>query len=429
VSKGERGNLAGTRRRMAVVGSGVAGLTAAYLLQGRFDVTLYEAADRLGGHADTHDVVTADAGTIAVDTGFIVYNDATYPQFGRLLARLGLATQTTDMSMSVRCEGCGLEYAGGRGPGGVLARPRSMRKLAFLKMLVEINRFHREAKAMIADGDDGLTLRQFLVNGGYSDYFTRHFVVPIVASVWSAPTGVALEYPARYLFIFLHNHGMLSVTGSPQWRTITGGSRMYVERVAKTLHAVQTATPVRRVRRAHERIEIRDECDEVATFDAVVMATHADTTLSLLDRPSAEELSVLGAFGYARNDTWLHRDERLLPRAKRAQSSWNYLLPACDADTDGVFVTYDMNRLQSLPSSAPHLVTLNATARIDPSLVMARMAYEHPIYTVTSVAAQRRLPGLNSRTIAFAGAYHGWGFHEDGCRSGVAAAESFGATW
>jgi uncharacterized protein len=431
VREGELVTERGTpeRQRVGVVGAGVAGLTAAYLLQDRYDVTLYEAEDRLGGHAHTHDVVTPDAGTVPVDSGFIVYNDSTYPRFRRLLGELGVPTQATEMSMSVRCDGCGLEYAGGRGFGGVLAQPRSALAPSFVKMLVEIKKFYRRAKVTMAQGDDLLTLRDFLVQGRFSGYFVRHFMVPLVSSVWSAGTAAALEYPARYLFVFFENHGMLSVAGSPQWRTIAGGSRVYVEGLAKGLHAVHTATPVRSVSRSSGHVQIHDDGDDVATFDRVVMATHADEALRLLAYPTTRERAVLSAFGYSKNETYLHADEAVLPRTTRARSSWNYLLPACDAETDRVLVSYDMNRLQSLSSRSPHLVTLNAAARIDPDLVIDRMMYEHPIYTLASVAAQRHLPGLNDGTIAFAGAYHGWGFHEDGCRAGVAAAASFGAAW
>jgi predicted NAD/FAD-binding protein len=417
------------RARVAVVGAGVAGLTAAYLLQRRFDVTLYEAADRLGGHAHTHDVVTPGAGTVPVDSGFIVYNDSTYPHFRRLLGELAVSTHATDMSMSIRCDGCGLEYCGGRGLGGVFAQPRSVITPPFVRMLGEVKKFYRQAKMAITRGDDGLTLGSFLVRGGYSKYFVRHFVVPVVSSVWSAGAGVVLDYPARYLFIFLDNHGMLSVAGSPEWRTINGGSRVYVERLAKGLHAVRTTTPVRSLSRTSGGVEIHDDCDEVALFDRTVVATHADTALRLLAHPTHHERALLGAFEYSRNETCLHTDQSLLPRAPRARSSWNYLLPACDADADGVLVSYDMNRLQSIPSHSPCVVTLNATERIDPGLVIDRMTYEHPIYTLASVAAQQHLAGLNDGTIAFAGAYHGWGFHEDGCRSGVAAAASLGAVW
>ena len=219
---------------MAVVGSGVAGLTAAYLLQRRYDVTLYEAAERLGGHAHTHDVLTADAGTVAVDSGFIVFNEGTYPMLNRLFRELGVESRTTDMSMSIRCRGCGLEYAGGRGAGGVLARPRSAFRPAFLRMLADVTRFFRLAGDLLANGDDTLTLRQFLVSRRFSPYFVGHFMIPVVSCVLSTAPGEAALYPARYLFTFLESHGMLSLRPTSAWRTVVGGSRTYVERVTKT---------------------------------------------------------------------------------------------------------------------------------------------------------------------------------------------------
>ncbi|MBV9098846.1 MAG: FAD-dependent oxidoreductase, partial [Frankiaceae bacterium] len=412
-----------------VIGAGVSGLTAAYLLQRRYDVHLFEADDRLGGHAHTHDVVTADAGAVPVDSGFIVHNARTYPHLLRLFAELGVETQPADMSMSVRCEGCGLEYAGARGAGGLFAQGRSAYNPAFLRMLVEVKRFHRHARRVMELGSDDLTLRDFLAVGGYSRYFVAHFMVPVVSAVWSAAPGVALRYPARYLFTFLANHGMLTVFGSPPWRSVVGGSRTYVERAVKHLTAVHVATPVRSVTRGDGAVRVRDDADQVHAFDRVVIATHADTALALLADPTDAERRALGAFPYSSNDAVLHTDPRLLPTAPRARASWNYLLPACDADTDRVLVSYDMNRLQSLPTATPHVVTLNATERIAPDLVVARVRYEHPIYTPESVAAQRLLPDLNDGRTAFAGAYHGWGFHEDGCRSGAAAAASLGVAW
>jgi uncharacterized protein len=419
----------GRRRSVAVIGAGVAGLTAAYVLQQEYDVTLYESEDRLGGHAHTHDVVTPDASSIPVDSGFIVYNDKTYPLLRRLFRELGVEGAPSEMSMSVRCDGCGLEYAGARGAGGVFAQWRSGLRPAFLWMMVEVERFHRQARALLAGGDDQPTLGEFLRRRRYSPYFVRHFVIPLVSCVWSAASGVALEYPARYLFVFLDNHGLLTVTGSPQWRTVVGGSRTYVERISKNLHAQAIATPVRTVIRHGDRVEIRDDADQAAPFDRVVLATHADTSLRLLEHPTPDERSALGAFSYSRNETCLHSDPALLPTAARARASWNYLLPRCDAESTTVLVSYDMNRLQSLPTRTPYLVSLNAGERIDPGRVVARMTYEHPIYTRKSVAAQLRLPALNHGTTAFAGAYHGWGFHEDGCRSGVEAAASFGVSW
>jgi uncharacterized protein len=417
------------RERIAVVGSGVSGLTAAYLLQRRSDVTLYEASDRLGGHAHTHDIPTADAGAIAVDSGFIVFNEETYPLLTRLFAELGVKSRKTEMSMSIRCQGCGLEYAGGKGAGGVLARSRSAFRPAFLRMLVDVTRFFRLARDLLRNGDDTLTLRQFLVSRRFSPYFVRHFMIPVVSCVWSTSPGDVVLYPARYLFTFLENHGMLSLRPASPWRTVVGGSRTYVERIAKNLASVATSTPVRAVVRSEGQVLIREDSGQVERFDRAVIATHADTALRLLDHPTEQERSTLGAFRYSMNETWLHSDEALLPSAPRARASWNYLLPACEGTWGGVLASYDMNRLQGISSRTPCIVTLNATDRIAPDRVLARMTYEHPVYDSRSVAAQSRLRHLNDGTIAFAGAYHGWGFHEDGCRSGLTAAASLGAKW
>ena len=417
------------RERAAVVGSGIAGLTAAYVLQRRYDVTLYEADGRLGGHTDTHDVVTPDAGTVPIDTGFIVHNQRTYPLLCRLFSELNVLTRQTEMSMSVHCDGCGLEYAGAKGLGGVFAQPRSLANFAYLRLLAQVHRFHRQARSTLAREDDLISLGEFLQHGGYSDYFVSHFVVPIVSCVWSVAPGVALRYPARYLFAFLDNHGMLSFSGSPTWRTVVGGSRTYVDRAVKHLSAVATSTPVTAVVTRGDGVEVRTADDDAILFERVVVATHADTALALLANPNPRQRLLLGAFRYSRNDTWLHTDTTLLPKAERAQASWNFLLPACVGPIDHAFVSYDMNRLQGVPSTQAHIVTLNATDRIDPEQVLARMTYEHPIYTGASVEAQRHLPELNGAALAFAGAYHGWGFHEDGCRSGIAAAESLGVRW
>jgi predicted NAD/FAD-binding protein len=426
-----RGRSSGVsdRDRVAVVGSGVAGLTAAYLLQRRFDVALYESDDRLGGHAHTHDILTPDTGLTAIDTGFIVHNAKTYPHLLRLFGELDVATEPTEMSMSVRCEGCGLEYAGAKGMRGLFAQPRSATRPAYLQMLVEVKRFHRAARRVLAAGRDELTLGKFLADGRYSAYFCQHFIVPLDACVWSTSQEAALAYPARYLFSFLDNHGMLAVTGSPQWRTVVGGSRTYVEKAAKELTSVRLATPVRAVHRDPQGVTVRDADDGVERFTHVVIATHADTALGLLADPTVAEHAVLGAFGYSRNHTVLHTDERLLPRSRRAQASWNYLMPTCVTSSADVMVSYDMNRLQHLQTSTPYVVSLNASDRIDPARVVESMDYEHPIYTVESVTAQRRLAELNDGRTAFAGAYHGWGFHEDGCRSGVDAARSLGVDW
>ncbi|RZU46427.1 putative NAD/FAD-binding protein [Streptomyces sp. BK022] len=417
-------------RRTAVVGSGVAGLTAAHVLRRAHHVTLYEADDRLGGHAHTHDLMAPDGRIHRVDSGFIVHNRRTYPNLLRLFRELGVATQESEMSMSVRCEGCGLEYAGARGARGLLAQPRNLLRAPYLRMLAEVPAFHRAARALLEHGGHAkLTLGQFMDRAGFSAYFRAHFMTPLVSCVWSCDAATAQHYPAAYLFRFLDHHGMLSVTGSPVWRTVTGGSRSYVDRVAAQVQEVRTGAPVRTILRHADGVDITTRDGATESFDHVVVAVHPDQALRLLGDASADEKEVLGAFRYSHNTTLLHTDAALLPRAPGARASWNYLMPDCSAGSDRVRVTYDMNRLQRLDASRRYLVTLGGEDRVDPSRVLARMHYEHPVYTPESVAAQQRLPELATAVTAFAGAYHGWGFHEDGCRSGVAAAKALGVTW
>jgi uncharacterized protein len=417
------------RERVAVVGSGVSGLTAAYVLARRHDVTLFEADARLGGHAHTHAVPTATGGTVDVDSGFIVHNQATYPHLIRLFAELGVATQDSEMSMSVRDVASGLEYAGARGAGGLFAQRRNAVNPRHLAMLAEVLRFHRAARRVLAGHTDlaeDVTLGEFLARHRFSRYFVEMFAVPVVSAVWSSGAGLSMQYPARYLFAFLANHGMLSVGGSHQWRTVVGGSARYVERAVKGLAAVHVSTPVRAVVPDGGGVRVHDDADVVHRFDRVVVATHAPTALSLLGAPTTAQREVLGAFAYSANETWLHTDTSVLPSAPGARASWNLLRVPGE---DRVLVSYDMSRLMRLDADETYVVTLNATDRVDPSTVIARMDYEHPAYTPESVAAQRRLPELNDGRLAFAGAYHGWGFHEDGCAAGVRAAASLGVTW
>jgi uncharacterized protein len=437
-----------TRRRIAVVGSGIAGLTAGYILSRTDDVTLFEADARLGGHAHTHDVGAAPsagrqmAPPLAVDSGFIVHNRRTYPLLTRLLTELEVAVQPAEMSMSVSCSGCGLEYAGHRGLPGLAAGLREG-GLQYTRMLTEVVRFHRAARRLLAARDScrepggaELTLGQFVEAGAYSRYFTAHFVMPFVAAVWSCPPQTALSYPARYLFTFLDHHGLLSVTGSPPWLTISGGSRSYVERVGKQLAAVRAGAAVTSVRRLADSAEVifsaadggsQDAHGE--TFDAVVIATHPDQALRLLADPTPAERDVLPAFRYSRNDTVLHTDASVLPASPQVRSSWNCTLQSCSAEASSVQVSYYMNRLQRLRADQDYVVTLNPDRELPADRVLARMTYEHPVYDQAALAAQRRLPELNDGVTAYAGAYHGWGFHEDGCRSGLAAAAALGGRW
>jgi len=417
------------RPTVAVIGSGVAGLTAAHLLQRQFDVHLFEADDRLGGHAHTHDVAMTNGQIAGLDSAFLVHNDRTYPNLLRLFAELGVATQDSEMSMSVHCDGCGLEYAGSKGFGGLFAHRSNVLRPRYLAMLAQVKYFHRRARVVLESDDDQLTLQEFLTAGRFTTYFTNHFMLPLVAAVWSCGFDGARGYPARYLFTFLDNHGMLTVTGSPQWRTVVGGSRNYVDRAAKNLSAVNTATPIRSISRHIDGVEIRDESDQLHRMDRVVVATHPDQALQLLADPTADETRLLSAFEYLPSTTVLHTDGSLLPRNPAARSSWNYRMDRCESDDKRVKISYDLKLLQRITDDADYVVTLNADGGIDPDAVLAEMIYAHPTYTRTSVAAQRELPSLNDGRTAFAGAWQGWGFHEDGCASGVRAAESLGSGW
>lgn len=418
------------RPRVAVVGSGVSGLTAAWTLTRTAEVTLFEQEARLGGHADTHRVPTARGDVVPVDTAFLVHNARTYPVLLRLFAELGVATQESEMSMSVRCDGCRLEYAGARGPRGVFARIGSVRRGRYLRMLTEIPRFHRLARNYLSGKETGRTLGEFVRDAGLSEYFEAHFLTPLVAAVWSCDPTTALRYPAEYLFRFLDNHGMLSVSGSPVWRTVTGGSATYVAAIAERLAVVSPATPVRSVERHADHVAIRDDADRVRTFDAAVVATHPDQALRMLAEPTPAERQILAAMPYSTSRAVLHQDESVLPAARNAQASWNYRLPSCSAKVDRVLVSYDVTRLQRLdPAHGRFLVTLGDEDRVDPVTILDRMTYQHPQYTPESVAAQQRLDEIGDDRVAFAGAYHGWGFHEDGAASGLAAARRIGARW
>lgn len=431
---------AGGRRRVAVIGSGVAGLTAAYVLNREDDVTLFEADSRLGGHAHTHDMPQANGSVIGVDTGFIVHNERTYPTLLRLFAELGVETQDSEMSMSIRCDGCGLEYAGARdGARGIIAKPSSLLRGRYLLMLLEVTRFYRKARELVrtppsAVSDEvdvpELTLGAFLAREKFSPYFISHFMTPVVSAVWSCDPTTALAYPARYLFTFLGHHGMLGIKGSPQWRTVTGGSARYVEKLAATLPDIRLNTPVTAIRRMPDGVELAT-ANGMEDFDAVVIATHPAQALGFLADATPEEKEALGGMPYSVNHTVFHQDSAVLPAADNARASWNYRLPACDARPDKVLVSYDLTRLQRLEPAdgRPYLVSLGESELIADSAVLERMVYEHPQYTPDSLKAQQAIAALSNSRIAYAGAYLGWGFHEDGALSGVRAAEKLGRTW
>lgn len=429
----------GAQPTAAVIGAGISGLTAAYVLSRTHDVTLYESDARLGGHAHTHTAPTSVGTDVRVDSGFIVHNERTYPHLLRLFRELDVPTQPTEMSMSITCEGCGLSWAGGRGAGAVLAQPRRLLDPKFLRMLLEIPRFHRAARAVLAAPGDGAssddadgttdpTWGEFLRQGGFSDYFVAHFALPLVSCVWSSGDDDSLDYPARHLFAFLEHHGMLSVTGSPTWRTVTGGSATYVDALAARVGDVRTSATVTSVSRHADGVDVATAAG-VTPFDKVVLATHADQALALLADATPQEKEDLAAIRYTRNATVLHRDTRHLPTARRARASWNYRSTTCGGATEPR-VSYWMNRLHGYDEEGDQfIVTLNSPTPIDEGDVVARMDYAHPVFTREAVAAATRLRGAGGDRLAFAGAHLGWGFHEDGCRSGVEAAERLGVTW
>ncbi|MFE6860910.1 NAD(P)/FAD-dependent oxidoreductase [Nocardia sp. NPDC057668] len=416
------------RRDIAVIGSGVAGLTAAHVLAKHDRVTLYERDTRLGGHAHTHEVEFAPGRRVRVDSGFIVHNDRTYPTLLRLFGELGVATQETTMSLSVRADAIGLEYAGAKGAGGLFPAARMLARPRYLWLLAQVPRFHRAARELLRRDDSAVTLAEFLRENRFDRFFVDYFVSPLVAATWSCDPDTALRYPASYLFRFLDHHGMLTVYGSPTWRTVVGGSARYVEKIAAGLDEIRTGTPVLGVHEGTDEVMVRD-AGGVRRFDAVVIATHPQQALALLTDPSPLTGAVLGAMPYTPNAALLHTDESVLPTLRRARASWNYRMPPAGG-TGGV-VTYDLTRLMNLDHVADRrfLVTLGGEHLIDPARIIARMHYEHPIYTPESVAAQQRLPEIDTARVCFAGAYHGWGFHEDGALSGLRAAERLGGRW
>jgi predicted NAD/FAD-binding protein len=393
-------------------------------------VTLFEADSRLGGHAHTHFIDRGDGDTIGVDSAFLVHNDRTYPTLCRLFAELGITTRDTDMSMSVRDDrvgAAGLEYAGARGIGGLFPSLSNLARPRYLLMLAEVKRFHREATRLLEqESDDHQTLGAFVERSNFSPYFVEHFLTPLVAAVWSCAPGDAMSYPARYLFVFLQHHGMLSVFGSPTWRTVVGGSATYVQAIAALVHEVAVGQAVRSVKRVTDGVQISVGDAAPRQFDAAVIATHPDQALRMLTEPTAAQRTALGAIRYSTNHAQLHTDVSVLPRRPRARASWNYL---ATPNTDTVLVTYDITRLMGLAGPQRYLVTLGGHDRVDPAAVIAEMTYEHPLYTPESVAAQALLPTIDDDRLTFAGAYHGWGFHEDGAASGLRAAQRLGAHW
>ena len=411
--------------RIAIVGAGVSGLVCAHLLSERHDVTVFEANDYAGGHTNTIRVDTPDE-THRVDTGFIVLNDRTYPNFERLLGRLGVATQRSDMSFSVS-DGHDFEY-NGAGPNGLFARRSHLVRPSFHRMVRDLLRFNREAPALVGLNGSGPSLGEFLDDGGYSQEFVKRLIVPQASAVWSADPRRMWEFPASMLAEFFANHGMFGLSGRPNWLTIRGGSDRYVDAITRPLgDRLRLSTPVRRVERHEDRVEVTPAGGEPERFDEVIFAAHSDQVLRMLGEPSRAEAEVLGSIPYQRNEAVLHTDRTMLPRRRRAWASWNFHLR--DEPVGRTTVTYHMNRLQSLRADQELCVTLNRTDAIDPSAVIRVIEYDHPMYTPAGLAAQRRWREVSGvRRTHYCGAYWGYGFHEDGVVSALRVCARLGCS-
>lgn len=413
-------------QRIAVIGAGVSGLTAAWILAEKHDVHIFEAGDYAGGHTNT-ERVTAGGREWPVNTGFIVFNDWTYPNFIKLMDRLGVASEVSDMSFSVDCSTTGLQY-NGTSLNTLFAQRRNLINLPFLKMIREILRFNRETRQDLEAGDipDSETLGEYLNRNGYSRYFRNYYIVPMGAAIWSAPEIVLEQFPIRFFLQFFNNHGMLSVDDRPTWRVISGGSAEYVKKMMERLgEQTHLNSPVDSVRRHESGVSVTVN-GETREFDQVILACHSDQALSMLADPTDAEKEVLGDITYQNNDVVLHTDDRVLPDNRRAWAAWNYFIP--EHRSEPVSVTYNMNILQNF-HDAPETfcVTLNRSADIAPEKIIKRFEYAHPVFTLEAVAAQNRYQDIGNRNRThYCGAYWFNGFHEDGVRSAVRVIQDFG---
>lgn len=415
-------------QRIAVVGTGIAGLTAAWLLKDRHDVHLFEAGSYAGGHTNTEHIPLG--GTVwPVNTGFIVYNDWTYPNFIRLMQQLGVASEASSMSFSVQCARSGLEY-NGTSFDTLFAQRRNLMNPRFLRMIAEIIRFNRVTRADLQAQriPPEETLAEYLVRYGFSRYFRDNYIVPMGSAIWSAPEATMDAFPVAFFLRFFNNHGMLSVDDRPTWRVLKGGSASYVLRMLPAFgDRLHLNTPVTRVERHTAGVTLCTHSGR-HDFDQVILACHSPEALKILAQPSAEEQAILGALPYQNNDVVLHTDHRMLPTNPRAWAAWNYHLP--DRPEAPVSVTYNMNILQNLKAPETFCVTLNRNDQIDPRKILKRYQYEHPVFTVEGLAAQARHGEISGhRRTHYCGAYWFNGFHEDGVRSGVRVAQALGAVW
>ena len=410
-------------KRIAVIGSGISGLSAAYFLSRHHEVHMYERDNRVGGH--THTVMVDSAkGQIPVDTGFIVHNDRTYPNFCRLINELGVETQASDMSFAVTALSGSFEYAS-HGLGGFFAQKSNLFSARHYTLLREILRFNREAPRVLADPNaEGKTLGQFLDDGRYSPVFVERYLIPMAGAVWSMAPADMPGFPVMTLIRFMHNHGMLGLNTHPNWKTIRGGSHAYLGPITAPFQKrIAKGTTITSVDRQERGVTIQLQDRPAQHFDEVVFACHGDQILPMLANPTEAERAILNSFTTTRNETCLHTDTTLLPRRNAARASWNYLL----GDEGKVTVTYHMNRLQSLHTTEEYCVTLNANGELDRSKVLRSMTYEHPLYNRAAIRAQERWSEISGKNHThFCGAYWFYGFHEDGVRSGMRVAETLG---
>ncbi len=414
--------------KIAVVGSGISGLTAAYVLSKKHEVHVFEADDYIGGH--THTVpVEVNSGKYLIDTGFIVFNDWTYPNFIKLMNQVGVLSQESSMSFSVKAESSKLEY-NGTDLNGLFAQRKNLINPSFYKMILDILRFNKEAMALVGSpAADNLTLGEFLQQNKYSIEFKNHYIVPMGAAIWSASTRQMEDFPLGYFIRFFKNHGMISVNDRPIWRVIKGGSSTYIKPLIRSFEErIRLNSPVKKVKRIEKGVSVcfldkNQQREEF--FDHVVFASHSNQTLALIDSPMADEMNVLKSFAYQANDTALHTDTSVLPRSRRAWAAWNYWIPK--REKSNVAVTYNMNILQGIKAPETFCVSLNMTEQIESSKILARFVYDHPVYTKAAVSAQNEWSKISGKDhLHFCGAYWGFGFHEDGVKSGLRVAASLG---
>jgi len=410
--------------KIAIIGSGISGLVCAHLLYKDFDISIFEANDYVGGHTHTIDVKQQEK-TYGVDTGFIVFNRTTYPNFCTLLDKLGIASQPTGMNFSVRSERTGLEY-GSRSATTMFAQRRNILSLPFWRMLFEIFKLRRLLVDYLDSSRPDIAMGEFLAQHGFSQRFIDHFVVPLGASLWSAEPGKIQEFPARSFGRFFANHGFLHATNPIEWRVISGGSKKYVEKLVPPFaEKIFLSTPVSRVQRTDHSVELTFSNRSAERFDQVIFATHSDQALNILADSTEDEQRVLGAIPYQENVTILHTDERTLPLNRKVWSSWNYRLQ--QERTDRATVTYNMNMLQNIKARATFCVSLNLEQSIAREKMIGRYLYQHPVYMERSVPAQAAHAAISGRNRThYCGAYWGYGFHEDGVKSGLAVGKYFG---